>query len=160
MHFDEAFWVAVSFVLFIALVFRPVKRLMSGGLDKRSEAIRKELDEAVALKEEAQALLASYQRKHRKAEKEAQAIIEHAEEQARRIVKESRKHVEEDVKKRTELALQKIAQAEKAVIKEIRDNAVDITVAATQMLITEHLDKEGAEDLVATAVSSMDRKFH
>ena len=160
MHFDESFWVAVSFAIFIALVYRPIARLMGSGLDKRAEKIRQELEEAVALKEEAQALLASYQRKHRQAEKESQAIIEHAEEQAQRIVKESKIRVEGDIKKRTDMAMQKIAQAEAGVIKEIKDNAVDITVAATQMLIAEHLSKDTADDLIDSAISSIDRKFH
>lgn len=160
MHFDESFWVAVSFFTFIFLVAKPVGRFIAAGLDKRSHTIKEELDEAMRLKEEAQALLASYQRKQRKAVEEAEEILDHARDEAERITRQAQSHLEQEIAKRTEIALQKIAQAQTSVVQEIRDNAVDITVSASRMLLEKHLDKKRAEELITDAVSSIDRKLH
>ncbi len=76
--FDEKFWVGVSFLLFIALMWKPVGAFLGKALDSRSQKIKEELDRAVQLREQAQAILASYQRKHAEAVEEAEKIVEHA----------------------------------------------------------------------------------
>ena len=82
MFSDPTFWTAVAVVLFIALVAKPVSRMATKALDERAEKIKAELDEAERLRNEAQDLLAQYQRKQRDAAKEAEAIIEHAKQEA------------------------------------------------------------------------------
>ena len=67
------FWVAVAFVVFLLiLLYYKVPKLIAKSLDDRAEAIRKELDEARRLREEAQNLLADYQKKHRNVGQEAE----------------------------------------------------------------------------------------
>ena len=76
---DALFWVLVSFIGFMALLaYYGVPRLIGKALDDRADAIRKELDEARRLREEAQALLADYQKKAKEAENEAKGIIDQA----------------------------------------------------------------------------------
>ena len=76
---DPLFWVLVAFVAFLALLlYYKVPAIVAKALDDRADAIRKELDEARKLREEAQSLLSDYQRKAREAETEAQSIIEQA----------------------------------------------------------------------------------
>ena len=71
------FWVAFAFVAFIGLlIYYGVPSLITKALDDRADAIRKELDEARRLRDEAQNLLSDYQRKAREAEEEAQVIVE------------------------------------------------------------------------------------
>ncbi|RMF39078.1 MAG: F0F1 ATP synthase subunit B, partial [Alphaproteobacteria bacterium] len=72
------FWVAVAFVIFVAATFRPLYRQAAAALDARAARIKNEIDEAQALREEAQALLAEYKRRQRAALKEAEEILEHA----------------------------------------------------------------------------------
>lgn len=158
--FDESFWVGAAFILFVALIAKPVGSFIIKQLDRRSSRIKAELDEAVRLKEEAQAVLALYQRKQRKAIEEAEEIINHAQEEAARIIEISKKNLEDELKKRTELALQKIEQAEANIVKEIRQNAVDITISAAKTLILENLEKDAEESIVLKAISDIDRKFH
>ena len=86
---DPAFWAAVAFVIFIAATAKPISRLLTAGLDKRADKIRSDLEEAEKLREEAQDLLASYQRKQRDALAEAAAIIAHAGEEAARLAAEA-----------------------------------------------------------------------
>ena len=84
--FDQTFWVALAFVMFIAVVYKPVSRKMAAALDARAEKIKQELDEAVRLREEAQALLAGYERRQNEALKEAEDILGHAREEAERPI--------------------------------------------------------------------------
>ena len=160
MHVDEAFFVAISFFIFVALVAKPMARFIRSGLDTRAAKIQKELDEAIELKEEAQALLASYQRKYKKALEEADDIIAHAKKEARRMIEVAKGELEDSLDKRTQMAEQKIAQAEARVIQEIQDNAVDVTISAARTLIVENLSNEAAEELLGVAIADVDRKFH
>ncbi len=157
---NPAFVVAIAFVVFVALVARPLGRIIRRGLDTRSSSIGKDLAEAARLKEEAQLLLNSYQRRQKQAIDEAEEIVEHARAESQRIIANTRKTVEEELSRRTALAVQKIAQAEASAIKDIRDNAVDITVSAARTLIVENLSQEAVEVLVTKAISDIGRKFH
>ncbi|MCB2082054.1 MAG: F0F1 ATP synthase subunit B [Hyphomicrobiales bacterium] len=160
MHFDQTFWVGVAFIIFVALIYKPVGRLIGKGLDVYARRIRKELDEALKLKEKAQEVLASYEREHRNASKEIEKILAYAREEAERITISEKQKLEEAIKKRTEMALQKIAQAEASVLKELQDNAADMTISAARALIAEHLSKEAAEELIAKSLFDIERKFH
>ncbi len=154
------FWVAVSFVIFMALVAKPACKILAKMLDQRSAKIRQELEDATRLKEEAQNLLAQIEQQHRKLSEESKNILSHAQAESAHIRKEAEARLEYDLNKRTELAMQKIAQAEAAVVSEIQRNAVDITLAAARTLIVENLGKEVAEEIIAKAISDINRKLH
>ncbi len=160
MILSETFWVGAASLVLIALIAKPVGRAVANGLDNRSDRIKGELEEAQRLKEEAQALLALYQRKQKKTDEDVKNIIEHANEEAGRIIESAKKHLEAEVEKRTEIAVQKIAQAEACVIQEIRDNAVDLTISTARSLIRDNLAGEDADDIIIKAISGIDRKFH
>ena len=92
------FWVAVAFVLFVAiLVYYKVPALIAKALDDRADAIRQELDEARRLREEAQSLLADYQKKHRNVGKEAEDIITLARREAEALGHETRESLKQRV---------------------------------------------------------------
>src|ERR1017187_3909816 len=113
IELDAEFWVAVAFVVFLGgLVYFGVHEMMVKYIDQRRKRIRAELDEARRLKEEAQALLAQYQRKQREAEQEAAAIIAGARAEAERLTIEAKAKIEDYVGRRTKMAEAKIAQAE------------------------------------------------
>ena len=112
---DPAFWAAVAFVIFIAATAKPISRLLTAGLDKRADKIRSDLEEAEKLREEAQDLLASYQRKQRDALAEAEAIIAHAGEEAERLAVQERDKLEE--------TLGSPAKMKKLIAKELKEDA-------------------------------------
>ena len=70
--FGEAFWVGLAFIVFVAAIYRPVGKMMGAALDNRAQRIQEELEEAVRLREEAQALLAGYERQQNEAVKQAE----------------------------------------------------------------------------------------
>lgn len=160
MHFDQTFWVGVSFLLFIALVWKPISRLLMGALDGRAERIQKELDEALRLKEEAQSLLATYQEKQKELLDEAEQIVRHAEEESKRIITEAEKNLEESLNKRIEMSMQKIASHEASILQDVHNNMVDVTMGTVRSLVSEYLDKDASDELLNQAIEGINKKLH
>ena len=143
------FWVAVSFVGFIALiVYYRVPKAVSDALDKRADGIRQELEEARRLREEAQGILADYERKQRDAEKEAEEIIELAKRESEALAEETRRTLQESLERRAKLAEQKIARAEEQAVEEVRMKAVDVAIAAARSVIEKKMTPAAAAKLV------------
>ncbi len=160
MFHDPTFWVAVSFVIFIALVSKPVGKLATKALDDRADKIKSEFDEAERLREEAQDLLASYQRKQRDAAKEAEAIVRHAKEEAERLDREGRERLAASLERREKLALDRIALAEQQAVERVRAHAVEVAIAATQGVIATGLSDAKATQLVDAAIKDIPGKLH
>ena len=160
MEFGQAFWVAVSFFLFVALVYKPVGSIIIKALDDRTSRIKDELGEALRLKEEAQALLASYQRRQKEVIEEAESILEEAEKETARIAKEASKDLDDALAKRVEVAMQKISNYEASVIQQVKNNSIDIAISTVRSLVADHLNKEVAEDLIGRAITDMNKKLH
>ncbi len=146
MAFDNTFWALVGLILFLALVmYLGAPAMMTKALDKRAAQIRNEIDEARQLKEEAKQQLAEYQRRRREAEAEAQDILAMAQREADAIVNEARVKSEEYVARRTQVAEQKIAQAEAEAVSEVRARAVNIAIdAATQLMVERNVAADPA----------------
>jgi F-type H+-transporting ATPase subunit b len=161
MFADPEFWVLVSFVLFLGLlVYYNVHNTLAKALDSRADRIRAELDEARRLREEAQQILADYQRKQRDAEKEAEDIIAVARREAEFYADESRKALTESLARRLKLAEEKIARAEDQAIKDIRSTAVDAAVSAAGLLISRELKGKSAENLVDKSIRDVSAKLN
>jgi F-type H+-transporting ATPase subunit b len=150
------FWVAVAFFGFMALLaYYGVPRLVTRMLDERAEAIRKELDEARRLRDEAQALLADYQRKAQQAEQEAKAIVDQARIEAEGLAAETRQGLKETLERRTRLAEDKIARAEAQAIGEVRAASVDAAVATAAELIRAKVSGAAGSALVDQSIKEL-----
>lgn len=157
---NPAFWVTVAFLIFIGLAARPVCRLLATSLDRRAKFIGEEIDQAIALREEAQAVLSTYQKKQRESMREAEEIIQKANLEARRITKEAEADMEETLKKRMKMAMDKIEQAERKAIQDVQDHVIDITVAATKNIIEGKLSGPARDELVRRATNDIQKKLH
>ena len=155
MFHDPTFWVAIAFVVFVIAVFRPIGKAITQALDKRADTIRQEIDEAQALREEAQKKLAEYKRLQRDAVSEAADIIEKAKHEATVLREQAEKDLATQLERREQLAMEKIQQAEAAALKEIRNTAVDIAVAATHRLLTEQMDADKANGLIDDSIRDL-----
>ncbi len=158
--FGEAFWVGLAFVVFVAAVFKPVSRMMGAALDGRAEKIKQELEEAVRLREEAQALLASYERRQNEALKEAEDILAHAKEEAERQARQAGEALEELIRRREAQAMDRIARAEEEAAADVRNAAVELAIAATRKLISSELDEDHQQALIDEAIGELGDKLH
>lgn len=157
---DPTFWVAVAFVLFVVLAARPVSRALTGTLDARSQRIRAEIEEAQALREEAQKTVAEFQRKQRDALKEAEQILDHAKVEAKRLREQAERDLETALRRREQAAMDKIAQAEAQALQEVRDQAIDVALIATAKLISENLDPQRSGEMIDRAIRDLSGKLH
>ena len=154
-------WVALGFILFIALLaYLGVHRKVTGSLDQRQARIKGELDEARRLKEEAQALLAEFQRKGREAEKEAEAIIAGAKAEAERIAGEAKVRMEDFVSRRTKMAEAKITQAEAQALADVRSAAADAAVTAAEKILSVAAKGEVAVNLLQQGIEDVRKKLN
>jgi F-type H+-transporting ATPase subunit b len=155
------FWVLISFTLFVlVLIWKGVPGLIGKALDKRAAAIRTELDEARRLREEAQQLLADYQRKSREAEDEAKSIVETAKREAERLAADTRKALAEQVERRTKAAEEKIARAEAQAVSDVRAAAVDLAVKASESILKSKIAGDAATSLTDAAIRDLKGKLN
>src|SRR6266404_2792595 len=158
---DAEFWVAAAFVVFLgALIYLGVHEMMVKYVDQRRDRIKAELDEARRLKEEAQALLAQYQRKQREAEQEAAGIIAGAQAEAERMTAEAQAKMEEFVARRTKMAETKIAQAEAQALADVRAAAAEAAVSAAEKILREAARGRVGEDLIAQGIRDVKAKLN
>ncbi|HEX7776124.1 MAG TPA: ATP F0F1 synthase subunit B [Parvibaculum sp.] len=155
------FWVMIAFFGFLALlVYYKVPGMLATALDKRAADISKALDEARRLREEAQALLASYEKKLAEAMKEAEAIVIQAKAEAERLAEETHKNMQAQVERRQQLAEDKIHQAEAQAVQEVRAAAADIAVTAARQIIADKVDASKDAKIVENSISELASKLH
>jgi F-type H+-transporting ATPase subunit b len=159
--FDETFFAFVALIIFLALiVYLKVPGMMAKSLDDRADQIRNDLAEAKRLREEAQHLLAEYQRKRKEAEAEAAHIVAAAEREAEMLTAEARKKTEEFVANRTALSEAKIKQAEEDAVKAVRSAAVDLAIAAAGTVIAKQADGKVQSQLFESAVGEVKSRLN
>jgi F-type H+-transporting ATPase subunit b len=151
----ESLWVALSFGVFVALVWKKAGSAISAALDKRSEDIRNNLDEAKTLREEAQNELQKYQRLQREATDQAKEIIANAEKAALQIEEAAKKNAEASIKRRKDQAEAKIKALEAEATQDIRNRAAQLATAAAADLIRENMDQVAANNLLKADIEAI-----
>jgi F-type H+-transporting ATPase subunit b len=155
------FVVTLAFVLFVGiLLYYRVPGLVAGVLDKRAAAIRADLDEAKALREEAQTILASYERKHREVAEQSERIIRTAREEAAAAAEQAKADLKAAIARRLQSAEDQIASAEEAAVREVRHRAVAIAVAAAGDVIARKMPAAEADALIDRAIDQVQAKLH
>lgn len=140
-------------VLVLIMVWKKVPGLIARGIDDKIAAIRQQLDEAKALRAEAEQLRAEYAAKVASAEKDAEAMLANARHEADYILQKAETDATETVARRERMAADKIAAAERAAIDDLRAKAAAAASAAAKKLIAEkhgeEADRKLADELIA-----------
>lgn len=155
------FVVLLAFLLFIAVLFYfNVPKLLAGMLDKRADGIKSELEEARTLREEAQTLLASYERKQKEVQDQADRIVSAAKEEANAAAEQARADLAKSLERRMASAEEQIGSAQAAAVKEVRDQAVVIAIAAARDVIAKQMSAVEGNKLIDDAIEQVDAKLH
>ena len=167
--FSADFWklnntdliVLIAFIIFIGVLVKfGVPGMLTGMLDKRSEGIKSDLDEAKALREEAQTLLASYERKQREVQEQADRIVANAKEEATRAAEQAKEDIKASVARRLSSAEEQIESAKSGAIRAVRNEAVTVAVAAAQDVIAKQTTAADANKLIDDAIAEVGAKLH
>ncbi|HRY23859.1 MAG: ATP F0F1 synthase subunit B [Geminicoccaceae bacterium] len=153
------FWLLVALAILIALVWKPFRQHVLGGLDARSDKIRAELEEAKRLHEEAKQLLARHQRQLHEGESLAADIRSRAAAETKRLETQLRADFEQLVQRRTKLAEERIAQEEARAVADVRARAAELAVATTRRLLTEKLGGEAAQRVMQNSIREVTQKL-
>ena len=158
---NPEFVVLIGFLLFLALlIYLKVPGLLGRMLDERAETIRKELDEARAIREEAQSLLASYERKQAEVKEQSERIISHARMEAEEAAQKAQEDLKASVARRLAAAEEQIASAEAAAVKEVRDTAAQVAVEAARDVIAASMSAAQGNKLIEDAIATVEKKLH
>ncbi|MGB0497420.1 MAG: ATP F0F1 synthase subunit B [Rubricella sp.] len=153
--------VAIGFVVFIGvLLYFKVPGLILGLLDKRAERISTEIDEARQLREEAQALLASYERKQKEVEEQTADIVTRARADAEAAKEQAMVDLEESIERRLRTAKEQIASAEADALRQVKNRAVTVAVAAAAEVLSSRMDEAKANALLEKSIEDVSAKLH
>ena len=161
MQLDASFFALVALIIFLGIVaYAGGFKAMGSGLDNRSERIRNDLEHAAKLRKEAEALLAEYRQKRVDAENEAASIVAAAKADAEEYAAETRRKLSESLDRRTRQAEQKIAQAEAAAIKDVRNAATELAIAAAQNMVAQAAKGAKGEELIASSIQAVKNRLN
>ena len=155
MYFDESAWVALGFVIFIALVWKKAGLAISDLLDKRVQKIKNDLEEAESLRIEAEKELKKFKSLQKEAINDAKRIVADAQVAADRILSAANEKANESIKRREAQAEAKIAAAEAAVISELRTKAASIAISASKEILSSELNGELNSSIIDDSVSQI-----
>jgi F-type H+-transporting ATPase subunit b len=154
-------WAMIAlFIFFGIVVYLKVPAMMTKALDDRAGKIRNDLDEAQKLREEAQQLLAEFQKKRKEAEKEAADMVAAAKRESDLIIEDAHKKTEEYVARRAALAELKIGQAERDAVNEVRSIAVDVATEAARAVLAAKLDEKAGAELFKDSLTALESKLN
>jgi F-type H+-transporting ATPase subunit b len=161
MHEEPGFfaeplhWVVLSFFLFFIIFGKKLWGALAGMLDARAASVRAEMDEAARLKSEAEAMLKDAEATRVKAHSEAKQLIEGAAAEAARVAEATRAEAEASAKRREQMALDRIAAAQKQAVDEVRTAAAELATIAARQVIAEGLSLEASNALIDHAITQL-----
>jgi F-type H+-transporting ATPase subunit b len=160
MQFEGIFreprnWVVLAFILFFVLFGKKLWDALAGILDARTVAVKAELEEASRLRREAQAMLDEANRQREQALADAKALIAGAQAEANRVTAAAATEAEASAKRREQMALDRIAAAEKAAVDDVRLAAVDVATTAARQVIADGLTADADSRLIDQAIAQL-----
>lgn len=159
-YHNPAYWVALGFVLFIAVFVRYVLPRVIAALDARANAIREQLEQASKLRAEAEEVLASFKVKQAEMEIEAARILEEARADAEALRAQAKTDLAQMIERRNAQAEAKISMLEKQAENEIRAKLVEIASDAAATLMREKLAAESVDPVTTKAIGELEQKLH
>ena len=153
---DAHFWVGVALVVFLGvLVVVGVHKMAWKALGDAGAQVQAQLDEAKALRQEAQDLLAQVSVQKAAAEKHAADMLTNAAEEAKRLSAEAQVKLAEQIERRGQMAERKIAQAEVQATTEVRAAAADLAAQMAESVLTARLAGATSDPLIDAAIGQM-----
>jgi F-type H+-transporting ATPase subunit b len=153
--------VGIGFLMFVGvLVYYGVPGMLTRKLDERAVRIKADLDEARALREEAQTLLAGYERRQKEVKTQAEEIVAAARHEAEQAAVAAKEEIKRSVARRLKTATEQIDAAEKAAVRQIKDRAVAVAVAAAGDVIRDKMKAGDANALIDASIEEVGAKLH
>jgi F-type H+-transporting ATPase subunit b len=155
------FIVLMAFIVFVGiLLYFKVPAKIAALLDARAVQIKADLDEARALRDEARAILSSYERKQKDVQEQSDRIVAAAREEAMAAAKQAKDDLKASIGRRLAAAEDQIASAQAAAIRQVRETAVSVAIAAAGDVLARQMTAEAAEASIDAAIAQVEAKLH
>ena len=155
---QPASWTLVAFIIFVAIaIYLKAPSMIGKLLDEQIERVKKELSDAIELKEEANTLLAEYERKKEDAEKEAQTIIANAKVRAKNYEQSALAKSEEIIKRQEAQSIEKINQAEIQAMSKIRKSIIEKSIDSAEKLVSEKISSKKSDQIFTDSLKDLDK---
>jgi len=155
------FVVLIAFLIFVGvLVYLKVPGLLGRKLDERAEGIKADLDEARRLREEAQALLAQYERQQKDVQAQADRIVKEAKAEAEAAAVQAKDDIKASIARRLQAAEEQIASAEARAIRDVRNEAIAVATAAARDVIAKQMSDADGDSLIDAGIAEVEAKLH
>ena len=155
MFSDPQFWVAVSFLLFIAAIFNPVRKMLTSNLDSQIKEIKSKIDEAENLRADALNTLNELKLKEANVEKEIVILKNNSDAKMKELKELSLKKLSEQIEKKQILANNKIDQLLRDTNNTIKLYIANISIEATTNLLKQNLTKEKKSELIDKSIKDL-----
>ena len=153
MFSDPQFWVAVSFILFIAAIFNPVRKILTSSLDAQIKDIKNKIDEVGNLRNEAQKALDELKERETKVEKEIQNLNLESEKRIAELKDISTSKLTDQIEKRKILAENKIEQLVRDTNNSIKNYISSVAIEATRNILLQNLSKDKKSALIEESIT-------
>ena len=155
MFSDPQFWVAVSFILFIAAIFNPVRKILTSSLDAQIKDIKNKIDEVENLKNEAQKALDELKDRETKVEKEIENLKLESEKRISDLKDISTTKLADQIEKRKLLAENKIEQLVRDTNNSLKIYISSVAIDATRNILLQNLSKDKKSDLIEESITEL-----
>ena len=153
MNFDATFWVAISFFIFLGVLFYfKVPQKVFGSLDESINKIKKDIDEAEKLKEEAKNILSEYEAKLSKSKVEVDLMIKNAQKESETNIIKINDQFHSIFENRKKMAEDKIKQMKLQATKDIKNYSVEVAIIALEKIIKNSVDKKKLDKIYISSV--------
>lgn len=161
IFYNTTLLTVVSLFLFFALLaYLGVHKFLGQKLDERAAGIRNELDEAKQLREDAQEIFAEFERKQKAVAAHAEEIVAHAQAEAEAAAERAKEDIAHSIERRLKAADEQIALTEANAVKQVKDQAVTVAVAAAAEVLTAKLGAEQSQSLIDNAIEDVSKRLH
>ena len=154
MNFDATFWVAVSFFLFVGvLLYFKVPQKIFASLDESINKIKKDIEEAEKLKEEAKNILSDYEARLDKSKVEIDLMIKNAQKESETNIIRTNDQFHKIFENRKKMAEEKIKQMKLQATKDIKNYSVEVAIIALEKIIKNSIDKKKLDKIYVSSVN-------
>ena len=153
MTIDAAFWVAISFFIFLGIIiYLKVPQKITDALNDNINSIKNEVDNAEILKEESKNILSEYEKKISNAKTEVKTMLDEATDEAEKHILKTNEEFFNQMENRKKNTEERIKQIKNQALKDIRNASVKISIYAVEVLLKNSLDKNKLSKIFASGI--------
>ena len=153
MNIDATFWVAVSFVIFVGLLFYlKVPQKIDNAMKESIKKIKESLENAERLKDEAKSILSEYESKVSGSKREINNLINDAKKEAEKNVIKANEDFHIIAENRKKSAEEKIKQMKMQAIKDVKNSSLDIAIRSVEKIIKNSIDKKKLDKIYISSI--------